>query len=338
MPNSPNQPASSTSSFRSHIFGFLVRYALGRNVDLRERFAPQLATSAEAPLVSTGDLHLLGDLLVEQSGDVWFGVAAAEQAPRGLFDVTEYVGRSAATLRGAIEELVAYGSLINPHVTFELEGATGLFSQRLYDEPVFLGRVINEFVLVHQRKFACEATGRNVHPARVLLAHPKPDLALGPLEHALGTRMLSFDQHRVGLQFSAEDLEAPLLSADPTLSRILQSNVGERLPQRNELGSIRTCMMVLLERGRAPSTKGVAALLRWSERTLQRRLATHGTSFRAILDETRATHACRLLRDPTVKTATVAEQLGYADVASFTRAFRRWHGTTPASFRAARRS
>mgnify|MGYP000420322806 CR=1 FL=1 len=33
----------------------------------------------------------------------------------------------------------------------------------------------------------------------------------------------------------------------------------------------------------------------------------------------------------------IAEELGYSDVANFTRAFRRWTGTTPASFRRSHR-
>jgi AraC-like DNA-binding protein len=41
------------------------------------------------------------------------------------------------------------------------------------------------------------------------------------------------------------------------------------------------------------------------------------------------------LRDSALSVAAVAERLGYAEPASFVRAFRRWTGTTPEAFRMA---
>ena len=66
-----------------------------------------------------------------------------------------------------------------------------------------------------------------------------------------------------------------------------------------------------------------------SPRTLSRRLAEEGTSFRDIQDHVRHQLAVALLADANVSIAEVAFFLGYAEPAPFHRSFKRWTGTTP---------
>lgn len=83
-----------------------------------------------------------------------------------------------------------------------------------------------------------------------------------------------------------------------------------------------------------PAVNRVAAVVGLSERALRRRLAAHGTSFRALIDDVVAPLAKRYLRESSLSVADVAERVGYSEPASFVRAFRRWTGTTPETFRA----
>lgn len=85
-----------------------------------------------------------------------------------------------------------------------------------------------------------------------------------------------------------------------------------------------------------PDGERIATTLGLSGRELRRRLLEHRTSFRAISDEVIAPLAKRWLRDSALSVADVAERVGYAEAASFVRAFRRWTGTTPEAFRAAK--
>jgi AraC-like DNA-binding protein len=52
------------------------------------------------------------------------------------------------------------------------------------------------------------------------------------------------------------------------------------------------------------------------------------------VDETRFEIAQQMLRDSAMEVGQIAELLDYAGVSAFTRAFRRWSGTTPAAWRA----
>jgi AraC-like DNA-binding protein len=79
-------------------------------------------------------------------------------------------------------------------------------------------------------------------------------------------------------------------------------------------------------------THRVARLLGLSVRTLQRRLASSGRTWTDVVDSVRRDEAVRLLASP-APIVEIAARLGYREQTSFTRAFRRWTGSTPANWR-----
>jgi AraC-like DNA-binding protein len=66
-------------------------------------------------------------------------------------------------------------------------------------------------------------------------------------------------------------------------------------------------------------------------------LAAHGTSFSDLAEEGRFEIAQRMLGSTDLDITGIAAALDYADASAFTRAFRRWSGTTPAAWRTRRR-
>ncbi len=70
-----------------------------------------------------------------------------------------------------------------------------------------------------------------------------------------------------------------------------------------------------------------------SYRILQRRLAESGTNYSALLANTRASMATRLIRDEKRSLADIASTLGYTNQANFSRAFRRVTGLSPRAYR-----
>ena len=72
----------------------------------------------------------------------------------------------------------------------------------------------------------------------------------------------------------------------------------------------------------------VAADLHVDERTLRRRLAAEGTTFRRLTDDVRHARALELLGQGAA-VAEVARELGYSETATFTRSFTRWEGFPP---------
>jgi AraC-like DNA-binding protein len=134
--------------------------------------------------------------------------------------------------------------------------------------------------------------------------------------------------------FPARWLDHPVEHADKELRRILHERVAELEARRSadlstRVGSaIRGCLLS----GKVTPAQ-VAVRLGTSTRTLSRRLGARGTSFEAVLDQTRFDLACHLLADSTASMMKITELLGFAHSSAFTRAFRRWSGTSPRAWR-----
>ena len=77
----------------------------------------------------------------------------------------------------------------------------------------------------------------------------------------------------------------------------------------------------------------VARALFISKRTLARRLAGHGLTYRQLRESLLADLAAQYLRDQSLSVEAIAAILGYHDAANFRRAFRRWHRLTPSGYR-----
>lgn len=85
--------------------------------------------------------------------------------------------------------------------------------------------------------------------------------------------------------------------------------------------------------GEPPPLKEVAAAVGKSTRSLERGLAKAGVTLRGLVEYKRKTRALVMLADPTCTIEEVAERLGFADRATFSRAFRSWFGSPPARYR-----
>lgn len=70
-----------------------------------------------------------------------------------------------------------------------------------------------------------------------------------------------------------------------------------------------------------------------SFRNLQRKLRAEGTCYSEIRDEVRRQIAKELLRESDEDIVEIAHRLGYSDACNFSRAFRRWTGSSPGRYR-----
>jgi AraC-like DNA-binding protein len=84
--------------------------------------------------------------------------------------------------------------------------------------------------------------------------------------------------------------------------------------------------------GLFPTLPDVADELDIHPRTLRRRLADEGTSFRALLNEARSAVAVDLLRNVGLTVEEVSTRLGYTEVSTFSHAFKRWYGVAPSAY------
>ena len=137
--------------------------------------------------------------------------------------------------------------------------------------------------------------------------------------------------------FSRDWLDVGQPGADAELQRLLQKQIdvlevkhGDEFPE-----IVRGVLRSALVTGHA-SAGQVAARFSMHTRTLSRRLEDFGTGFQELVDEGRFEIARQMLEDTKLDVGQIAASLGYARASAFSRAFRRWSGTTPALWRTGR--
>lgn len=174
-----------------------------------------------------------------------------------------------------------------------------------------------------------------VEPAwdRALLASVPPAAPAGPKRpppsRARGAA-------RDTLVLRASDLARPFATHNPKLLEMLQPSLLKAVSGQPPNGAVREQVKWMLKRllaGSRPDVQAVARELGVSSRTLQRRIAEEGATFRHMLAEARQELARVYLRQVSIEINRLAHLVGYEDPNSFYRAFRSWEGTTPGRWR-----
>lgn len=136
-----------------------------------------------------------------------------------------------------------------------------------------------------------------------------------------------------------EDVHAPNPRADARLRGLLLAQAGRLVAELPplELSVVERVRHEVARRlrGGVPSAEDVAQSLHLSPRTLRRRLEAEGAAYSELLDRLRADEARRLVTETTLSFDAISYELGFAQTASFHRAFRRWTGSTASAARAA---
>ena len=76
----------------------------------------------------------------------------------------------------------------------------------------------------------------------------------------------------------------------------------------------------------------VAARLSMSPRTLIRKLESEGTKFQRVRDEMAQKQVANYLTDASLSVESIGHLMGFSDVSSFRRSFKRWFGETPSQY------
>ncbi|MEE4173654.1 MAG: AraC family transcriptional regulator ligand-binding domain-containing protein [Xanthomonadales bacterium] len=175
--------------------------------------------------------------------------------------------------------------------------------------------------------------GREIQGASLSFAYAEPVYgeALAGAFHCT----LAFGAEHHALRLPVAWLEQPCALSDEAMHRYLLHRCEEELATSS--GGLPTEVTVrralLATPGLIPGLAEVARTQHISTRTLIRRLKREGTTFQAIRDDVRQTLARDHLVNSDLTIAEIAWRLGYQDPSNFGRAFRRWLGVSPRTFR-----
>lgn len=244
--------------------------------------------------------------------------------------------KSAADLRGSYRRAVRYARVLTSVSTHEIEPTDGgafMHLHRVGERRLGL-RLSNEASIASIVAISREASSQAFQPLAVYFKHAAPDSTIEHEAH-FGCPV-HFGSQRDALLVSDESLQTPNQVGDAGIVRFFDTLLTADVSKLDEVRSLESRVSNLVSRSLSegvPAISDVARQLAMSPRTLQRRLAGHGMSYQGLVDEARRRLAQRLLKGTDYSLLEIAFMTGFAEQSSFTRAFKRWAGQTPRSYR-----
>lgn len=324
----------------------LLRWAAAQRLDVEELAALGGFRASDAAAdtlpVTPGAMAAMLERAAEAHAEPYLALRLPRSLPFERYDAATLAARSALCARDALAAIARFAPLIFPGLAATVTSQDVAGEVRVRLEGSFEGRprglgmqadaYVLGYVLAH-----CRKDGTRLDARRVWFTSPRRH-DLGALVEAFGTEDLAFGSAWLGLELVASDAERPYPGADPMLARTATELAGTVLRATPRAGAIADAVTahVLRALPTVVDTASAARALRMSERTLQRRLDAEGKRFSALVDGVREREARRRTSQTDAPLAEIAFGLGFSDVATFTRAFKRWTGTTPGAYRRAR--
>ena len=313
-----------------------------------------------SPGVATGDL--LTDLgmvpdapvnpkeMVASDKYYDFFAALAERDPDGLalpwrigasmrsdeYGAFGLAWKSAPDLRGSYLRSERYGQVLGSAETYHLEETPEGWFYSL--EKAGDGRpgmlLSNEASMAAVDMISREVSTNPFLPLAVCFKHaPRGDPSAYEAHFGCPVR---FETGRDALLVSTDSLGVPNRLGDETIAAFFDQHLEKELATLANDGGleqkVRHAIATVLSEG-VPTLSSVASELGIGSRTLQRRLSDGGHSFQTVVDMARKDLARRLLRETEYSLAEIAFLTGFSEQSGFTRAFKRWSGQTPRSYR-----
>ena len=300
---------------------------------LRRAGQPLTLFEGEGSYISLDGFYALFHAIEAETDDPTIALRAGEVVSTELFDPALFAAicspdmNTAATRLGEFKRLVCQFSL-DVDVGSD-ETRIGYRCKHRPDVPLLRG--LSELVFLVA--FARRATRHRVVARRVRLQRLPSDV--GPFAEYFGCPVEAGPSYSV--VFAAQDASRPFLTHNARMWEAFEPALRRRMSEADERRStsdlVEATLFELLPSGRT-QMQDVAKELGIGTRTLQRRLAGEETTWLELLNRTRERLARHYLGSTKMSPAEISFLLGFDDPNSLFRAFNRWTGTTPESWRA----
>lgn len=271
------------------------------------------------------------------TGDPDFGLDAVGHYRPTDFHGLAVVFLASADLGTALRRLARYHVVVNTAVKLRLETRDDRVELRcrMTGDDLARRQVMEDMRAAVMVDLCRKAVDGPLDPVEVRYTCPRP--ASTAAQEEMFRCRLAFDADEWCLAFRASDAARPFLASNRELAqcndRVLEE-VLQSLRQDDLVSRVKRAMVDELPSG-TPSENRVARAVSLSGRSLQRRLAEQKTSFSDLLSTVRRDLAERYVRDLGLPVTEISYMLGFSDLSSFSRAFKRWTGRSPAEARRA---
>lgn len=295
---------------------------------------PRSLFAAPDSVVDIGKAKRLLDLAAERTRCPYLGLLVGKRHRPETIGIAGRLAQSArdvgSALRGLALNLHLNGHAFVPSLTVTPDAAE--FGLRLATDLPGPTRPVVDLGMAGAFAIVQAICGPQWSPTGVLLVH-QPGGSRAPYDKVYGVRV-QFGSNRNAIVFPTPWLRRPVHGANPASLALLERELAviadhNRLPPAT---ATRRVLLACIARGDV-SVRAVAAASDLHPRALNRRLARERTSVFELLKLVRYQISRDLLENTSLSITEIAATLAYANIGSFTRAFRLWSGTSPSDWR-----
>lgn len=288
----------------------------------------------ERARVTTDQIATLVQALWSTTEDELLGLGAAPM-PRGTFRLLSYGILSSPDVATALDRFSRFSRALPAVPPSEISIDEDLVRLSVdlsqIDQPLDL---LVDALLATAHRFLGWAIGRKVPLDHVEVPYPRPG-DVDDYDLIFGAPVV-FDAACAALVCHSDLLAAPLVRSEAELDDFIRHLPGALLARRDYGTSLADQVRNMIKPGRQeqlPSMDDIAARLAMSPQTVRRKLREENTSLREIRDDILRDAAIASLAKGHETVAALSERLGFSEPSAFTRAFRRWTGSPPGSYR-----
>ncbi|MBJ6136256.1 AraC family transcriptional regulator [Marinobacter litoralis] len=274
---------------------------------------------------------------IVESGEPGLGILLARELELPLHGALGTAVMSSRTLEEALELVTRYLTLRVPHLKVEkhMAGSSVWYAINCEAQLGSILSFILDAVLFGCISMGTQLLGTTLPGLRIMRRGPEPS-HFHRFRRMIGVPV-EFGASEDALVVPISHLSHPTRFSNQHLAETSREECEQALQQLEEVSGVASKVRRVIEASHPfpPKLARAASTLFVSERTLKRRLQEEGASFQSLVDEVRLERAQDLLENTTMNLTQIADALGYADAANFTRAFKRWTGNSPSQYRIA---
>jgi AraC-like DNA-binding protein len=284
--------------------------------------------------VSSSKIDLIRAEAAQHSKDPFFGLREGEYTRPSHIGALGFAWLASTSLQSAFARLQRYIKVIHDKMVIETEQRNGVFVvavESLESSAIAFHRDSADLAVL--AKMCRHIYGDKWNPVLVTLKHPTPsDTSLYfsyfrcPVEFNSKKNSLHIDQQQAQKRLSGSNKQLAQLN-DHIVVRYLAS-----LNRDDIINQVKSTILARLGEG-GVTESCVAETLHTSTRNLNRKLAKDGTNFKNLLIEIRTELAEQYIHDESLTLTEISYMLGFSEISSFSRAYRRWTGHSPSEAR-----
>ncbi len=272
----------------------------------------------------------------ELSGDPYFGLKGAEYSRPAHLGALGFAWLASSSLRTAFQRLSRYAKVIQEKLTVDLDEDDEFFYVKIDAHlPLLCKRIRENGQLAAVIKFCRTIAGPGFNPAKVCLKQTEPDDT--GYYYELFRCPLEFESTETAFAIRIEDVDRRLTGSNDQLAKLNEHIVVKYLAHNEKediVNRVKAAIIDGLSNGHVTETM-IAGKLHTTPRNLHRKLHKEDTSFKLLLTEVRKELAQQYIQDRSKTLTEISFMLGFAEVSSFSRAFKGWTGMPPSEARQA---